>query len=67
MPKNISSPDRVIRVIVGVILAILPFVTQLTPLWTWVSVIVGLVLIATALIGTCPMYQLLGIGRKCRR
>ena len=67
MLKNISSPDRLIRIVLGVVLAILPFVATFSPLWTWVSVLVGLVLILTALIRFCPAYFLLGIGRKGRK
>ena len=47
------------RVIVGAVLIALVFVGPQTP-WGWI----GLIPIATALIGWCPAYRLLGI-RTC--
>lgn len=60
MGKNVGTVDRLLRVIVGVILIALVFVGPQTP-WGWF----GLVPIATALVGWCPAYRLLGI-RSCR-
>lgn len=65
MTVNIGSTARLLRVIAGIVLALLPFLSGLAlfanPVWTWVSVIVGLVLIATGLLRFCPAYTLLGI------
>ena len=60
MTTNIGTIDRVVRVIVGLILISLVFVGPQTP-WGWI----GIVPLATALIGWCPAYSLLGI-RTCR-
>ena len=59
MGKNVGSVDRILRVIVGAVLIALVFVGPQTP-WGWI----GLIPIATALIGWCPAYRLLGI-RTC--
>ena len=61
--KNISAIDRFFRAFVGVIFLQLAFF--------WVSgtiqiaaYVVGGILVATALIGFCPLYRVCGIGRS---
>ncbi|ACH82382.1 MULTISPECIES: YgaP family membrane protein [Acidithiobacillus] len=56
---NEGMPDRLIRVIVGIIVIALVFVGPKTP-WGWL----GLVPLITGLVGWCPAYTLLGI-RTC--
>ncbi|MBL4751291.1 MAG: DUF2892 domain-containing protein [Amylibacter sp.] len=69
MNPNVGKPDRIIRIIVGLILAVGPYVTNLsiwsTPTMMYGSVIVGLVLIGTALFSFCPLYRIVGI-RTCK-
>ena len=60
MTCNIGNAERILRAIVGVGLVSLVFVGPQTP-WGWV----GLVPLATAVIGWCPPYALLGIS-TCR-
>ena len=57
MLNNESTIDRVIRLILGVALLSLVFVGPKTA-WGWL----GLVPLATATIGFCPLYRLLGIN-----
>ncbi|SEH69398.1 YgaP family membrane protein [Paracoccus alkenifer] len=68
MQANIGNTERIVRLIVGVVLVLLPFLTGFAPVWTWVSVIVGLVLVGTAAVRFCPLWKILGIctieGRK---
>lgn len=54
--KNVGTIDRVLRIIIGLGLVALVFVGPQTP-WGWL----GLILIATALIGWCPLYRLFNI------
>ena len=56
MPTNISPLDRVLRIIVGTVLISLVFWGPQAP-WGFV----GIIPLATALIGFCPAYRLLGI------
>lgn len=60
MIRNEGSIDRVIRIALGVGLLSLVVVGPQT-LWG----LVGLVPLATGLVGTCPVYSLLGI-KTCR-
>jgi ABC-type polysaccharide/polyol phosphate export permease len=56
MNRNVGTLDRILRVIVGVILIALVFVGPKTA-WGWI----GVIPLATAFIGFCPAYRLLGI------
>ena len=60
MPRNEGVTDRVLRVLAGLALISLVFVGPQTP-WGWL----GLVPLATGLVGYCPLYALLGI-RTCK-
>ena len=57
MNLNEGSVDRVVRIVIGVALLALVFVGPKT-LWG----LVGLVPLATAAIGLCPLYRVLGIS-----
>ena len=57
---NEGTIGRVLRVIVGLALIAIVFVGPQTP-WGWV----GLVPLLTGLVGTCPLYTILGI-RTCK-
>ncbi|MFN4224992.1 MAG: DUF2892 domain-containing protein [Hyphomonas sp.] len=54
---NEGKFDRILRIVLGLALIALVFVGPQTP-WGWI----GLVPLATGLIGWCPAYTLLGIN-----
>ncbi len=68
MTVNVGTFDRVLRFVVGVLLAIAPFATDIALFQGQtamiVSVVVGAVLVLTALVRVCPLYSLLGM-RTC--
>ena len=55
--RNEGTIDRVLRIIVGAGLLSLVFVGPQTA-WGWV----GVVPLATGIIGNCPVYSILGIN-----
>lgn len=57
MLKNESAIDRIIRLVIGIALLSLVFVGPKTP-WGWL----GIIPLATAAIGFCPLYRLVGIN-----
>ena len=57
MKQNVGGIDRVLRIIIGLGLISLVFVGPQT-VWGWI----GVVPLATAIIGWCPPYALLGIN-----
>ena len=65
MTTNVGSADRLIRIVLGLILVLLPFVTNVGPILTYGAPIVGVVLVVTAFLRFCPAYRLFGI-RTCK-
>ncbi|MDP4734697.1 MAG: DUF2892 domain-containing protein [Limnohabitans sp.] len=57
MTKNIGNIERIIRIVGGLVLIALA-ATNTVGVWGWV----GLVPLATGLMGWCPPYSLLGIN-----
>lgn len=60
MTTNIGSIDRVLRIVVGLALISMVFIGPHAA-WGWI----GVLPLATALIGWCPAYSLLGI-KTCK-
>ncbi|MCR9110506.1 DUF2892 domain-containing protein [Marivita sp. XM-24bin2] len=57
MTKNEGTIDRALRVIAGLVLLSLVFIGPQT-MWG----LIGIVPLATGLIGSCPLYSILGIN-----
>lgn len=57
MTPNVGGIDRVLRVILGVVLVALAVMGTIGP-WGWI----GLVPLATAALGVCPLYTMLGFS-----
>ncbi len=56
LPRNVGVIDRALRLVLGVVLLALVFLGPKTA-WGWL----GAVLLATAAVGSCPLYTLLGL------
>lgn len=57
MKVNVGGIDKILRIVVGVALII--WVVALGgPIWAWI----GVVPLATGLIGWCPLYPLFGMN-----
>nr|WP_083255561.1 DUF2892 domain-containing protein [Methylobrevis pamukkalensis] len=68
--QNVGSLDRLIRIVAGLVLlaiallpplAGLPLVAGLGP-WKWLIAGVGVVMLLTGLLRTCPAYRLFGLN-----
>lgn len=57
LPQNEHAIDRILRVLVGVALMAIVFVGPQTP-WGWL----GAILVVTGLVGSCPIYTVLGLS-----
>ena len=66
MKLNVGTPDRIARLIIGVLLILAPFVTGwalfANPVWPWGFVIVGIVLAGTGLVRFCPAYSIFNLS-----
>jgi hypothetical protein len=56
MKQNVGGIDRILRIIVG--LALVAWALMGGPVWAWI----GVVPLATGLVGFCALYPLLGIN-----
>lgn len=66
MIANLGNVDRLIRVLLGVLLIVMPLV-NMPAIWSsagfaYGSMAVGLVLVLTALFRFCPLYRVLGLS-----
>ncbi len=59
MAENLGTIERIIRIIAGIGIVILAFVAP-NIAWTWAYL--GIVPIATGIVGCCPIYALFGIS-----
>lgn len=57
MKSNVGGIDRILRIVVGAVLVLLAASGQVGA-WGWI----GLLPLATGLVGWCPPYGLLGIN-----
>lgn len=57
MKTNVGGIDRILRIVIGLVLIGLTLSGTIGA-WGWL----GLVLVATAAIGFCPLYPLLGMN-----
>ncbi len=57
LPRNEGTVDRTLRVILGLGLLSLVFIGPQTP-WGWI----GVVPLVTGLMGSCPLYTVLGLS-----
>ena len=56
MKANVGGIDRILRIVVG--LALIAWALLGGPVWAWI----GVVPLATAAIGFCPLYPILGMS-----
>ncbi len=61
MKKNIGTTDKILRIIIGVLIIVIGLIKQ-----SWWGLI-GILPIATALIGSCPLYLPFGISTCSRK
>lgn len=68
MKANVGTLDRVMRIILGLVLIVLPFVlaTEAGPFaaiggFGWLAMIVGAVILLTGVMRFCLLYRILGI------
>jgi hypothetical protein len=66
--KNVGYLDRGLRVAIAIVLLFLGLYTLVGSVWGIVLTGLGLIALVTGLLGTCPLYRLLGISTcKTRR
>jgi len=56
MKKNMGAADRLIRVVLAIIVAILFFTKQITGLAAIILGILAIIFLLTSAVGVCPLY-----------
>ena len=66
MAVNVGTVDRVLRALVGLLALAGAFALGWFSGWmVWAAAAVGVIMLLTAAVGTCPIYRLVGIN-TCR-
>ncbi len=63
MKKNMTSADRIIRLILAVILATLYFTKVMPGTLGIILLVIAVVLVITSFVNFCPLYRFLGITK----
>lgn len=62
---NVGGTDRVVRFVVGIVLILVGLFSTLG-FWSWVILVIGVVMLLTAIFRYCPAYSVAGV-RTCPR
>lgn len=64
MTANLGSIDRLLRLVIGIVLIAAPFVAATAfggnAVLTYGAILIGAILVVTALVRFCPIYRLFG-------
>jgi hypothetical protein len=61
MARNIGPEDRVVRIVVGLALAVVIYVAHLTGVGAIIAGIIAAYLLITGLLARCLVYKLIGV------
>jgi hypothetical protein len=64
MKKNMGTIDRVIRILVAVVVAILYFTNVISGTLGTILLVVAAVFVVTSIVSICPLYMLLGLSSR---
>lgn len=62
MKKNMGNTDRVVRLLIAAVIAVLYFTHTITGTLGIVLLVLGGVFVFTSLVSFCPLYTLFGIN-----
>lgn len=66
MKKNMGTVDRVFRILVAIVIAILYLADVISGTTALILLVVGVVFLLTSLVSFCPLYAPFGF-RTCKR
>ena len=64
MKKNISTADRIIRILMAAAIAILYFTHQISGIAAIILGALAIIFVATSFISFCPLYLIFGISTR---
>ena len=64
MKKNMGNVDKIVRILIAAVIAVLYFTNVITGTLGLVLLILGGIFLATSFINFCPLYTLFGISTR---
>jgi uncharacterized membrane protein len=64
MKTNMGGLDRILRLVLAIVVAVLFFTKQITGTAAIVLGVIAVIFVLTSLVGFCPLYVPLGISTK---
>ena len=61
MKKNMGNTDRIVRLLLAIVVAVLYFTNTITGTLGVVLLVLSVVFVVTSLVSFCPLYTLIGI------
>jgi len=62
--KNMGTLDRIVRLVIAAVIAVLYFTGTLSGLAAIILGILALIFVVTSLVGFCPLYVLFGFSTR---
>lgn len=56
MKKNMGSADKIVRIILAVVFAVLYFTDVVTGVWGYILLALAVIFLVTSLVSFCPLY-----------
>jgi len=66
MKANVGTADKIFRVIIGIVLIVLSFVVAMSTALKIILLVLGIIMLLTALFGFCCLYVPFGIS-TCKK
>ena len=60
--KNVGMPDRIIRIVIGIILLAAFALKMVAAPWSYLVALIGIIALVTGAVGTCALYSILGMN-----
>jgi len=60
MKKNVGSIDKVVRLLIAVVAVWAAYTGQVASPWDYVLYAVAAIMLLTTLMGSCPLYSIIG-------
>ena len=60
--KNVGMPDRIIRIVIGIILLAAFALKMIAAPWSYLVALIGIIALVTGAVGTCALYSVLGMN-----
>jgi len=64
MKRNMGTLDRILRLVLVVLIAIMYFTDAITGTWALILLVISGILLITSLLGVCPLYVPFGISTR---